>query len=165
MKGKELIHGLSGSLGTVTGYLKIVNVDVDEPIECNSTDVIVCNNWTRDSTGINFENLKNAAALIQNIGAIGIDGALICMVLEKPCIVQTLRISGNKATDVLKTGLMVVVEGFTGELDVVDESGQAYDKVRYGTVYQYLPDVSREHEKDISESTPPKPMIRPRPKN
>lgn len=152
MKGRVLIQGITGNTGTAIGYVRIV--DADNITKVEKGDVLVFNkleHWPNSLVSKDIE--ENAVALIQNVGGRTSRGGIACKAFEKPGLVGTVYVSGEKATDVLKEGMMVVVEGYSGETDTVSARGKP-DKVKYGTVYQYLPD-----EPGVPEVIAPEPHI------
>lgn len=138
MKGKELIRGITGNKGTAVGYVRIVN-DIRKLTDFKTGNILVCNEFEYDEKGLFARYLENAAAMVQNLGGVVHSGAVQAIERKKPCIVGTKAFSGKMATEALKEGNMVVVEGLTGYEDAVDKNGKPY-KRPYGTVYQYIQD-------------------------
>jgi pyruvate, water dikinase len=137
MKGKMLIQGVTGSPGIAIGKVRIIKGDVEDGDRVEKGDILVCDTWAIENAYINC--IQKAAALVQNTGGRTTYGAVRSHVENIPCLVGTVRISKKKATEVLKEGMMVVVEGESGEMQILQQDGKAR-KVKYGTVYQFLPD-------------------------
>jgi phosphoenolpyruvate synthase/pyruvate phosphate dikinase len=137
MRGKILLQGISGSPGTATGYVRIVRSNEEDAFDDDTVlvekgDILVCDEYRPRN---NYEKcLINAAALVQNRGGRGAYGAIGSIGFGIPSVVGTV-----KATEVLKNGMAVIVEGETGEKEVIKKNGEIR-KVKIGAVYQYLPD-------------------------
>jgi len=137
MKGRVLIRGISGSPGIGHGSVRVIKCEPGDEKTVNKGDIIVCDAWGYFDGGI--ESLKNAAALVQNRGGRTAIGLAVIRELGIPAVVGTVRVSETNATEVLRDGMQVVVEGETGEMGLTKEDGTK-TKVKYGTVYEYLPE-------------------------
>lgn len=153
MRGKELVRGLYISPGVAVGYVRIVD-DVENMRKVELGDILVCHELKKVDYGVLVENLKRAAALVIDVGTKTSKGTIPSRELKKPCITATVSVGGREATKVLKEGNVVIVEGYSGEMDAVDRNGEPY-KLQYGTVYQYLPDESGTPELLVAPIPPP----------
>jgi pyruvate,water dikinase len=138
MRGKILLQGISGNQGTATGNVRIVRSNEEDAFDEDTAlvqkgDILVCDRYRPRN---NYQKcITKAAALVQNKGGRWDYGAIESRaVFSIPSIVGT-----EKATEVLKNGMAVIVEGETGEKEVTMADAKIR-KIKFGTVYQYLPD-------------------------
>lgn len=143
MKGKPLLVGISaGVKGTVVGKVRIINGDEKKLADIQDGDILVGDNPRPINLSMEeFDgHAKRAGAFILNTG--GKSSRLVIRGMEWgiPAIAGTAFEGFKKpATEVLKEGQLVVVEGYTHEEQRLDSKGKPYMK-KFGTVFEWLPD-------------------------
>jgi phosphohistidine swiveling domain-containing protein len=100
-----LVTGRTGSPGKATGTVRIVEPDALGSTKLKKTDVLVCKMTTPDYLPL----MKQAAAIVTDLGGILSHAAIIARELKKPCLTGT-----QTATTVLKEGQKVQVDASSG---------------------------------------------------
>lgn len=103
------VRGTPASSGVVEGTVRVVLDAESEDILCDG-EILVCKFVDPGWTAL----ISLAAALVTDIGSPASHGAIVARELGITCVVGT----GN-ATRVLRTGDVVRVDGFTGEIAVL----------------------------------------------
>jgi phosphohistidine swiveling domain-containing protein len=103
--GRALVKGMSGSPGTASGPVKIVEPDEIDVDNFPEGGVLVCAVTTPNYVPL----MQKAAAIVTDQGGILSHAAIVARELKKPCIVGV----GN-ATKVLKNGEVVSVDANKG---------------------------------------------------
>lgn len=108
---KKVLQGVGVSTGKATGNVRIIK-NIDDK-EFNKGDILVTE-ITNPSMVI---LIAKSAGIICNIGGMTSHPSIICRELGIPCIVSAKHIkTGKKATEVLKDGMKVLIDGATGEV-------------------------------------------------
>ena len=109
-KGKLLIRGLGASAGKAKGKARVVR-----PGKANSLKPgeILVTKITDASMFVAI--MRNAAAIVTDLGGVGSHPAIVARELGIPAVVAT-----QKATQVIKTGMQIIVDGDRGEVHVAD---------------------------------------------
>jgi phosphohistidine swiveling domain-containing protein len=100
-----LVTGRTGSQGKATGTVKIVAADQLKSVVIRADDVLVCVMTSPDYLPI----MKQAAAIVTDLGGVLSHAAIIARELKKPCLTGT-----KNATTTLKNGQKVIVDATTG---------------------------------------------------
>jgi phosphohistidine swiveling domain-containing protein len=100
-----LVTGRTGSAGTLTGTVIIVEPDELADAHLAEGDVLVCRMTSPDYVPL----MQQAGAIITDLGGALCHAAIIARELKKPCIVGT-----KNATSVLKNGQSVFVDATNG---------------------------------------------------
>jgi phosphoenolpyruvate synthase/pyruvate phosphate dikinase len=103
-------YGLPTSPGVVRGRVRIVSVNEDNPV-LDSNEIIVTS-MTRPELGA---ALDIALAYVTDEGGRLCHAAIVSREKKKPCVVGL----GN-VTKVLRTGMLIEVDGATGKITVID---------------------------------------------
>jgi len=106
MSPKRILKGTPASVGMAEGPVRIVTGAEDTP-QFQEGDVLVAR--ITDPTMVRM--MSRAAAIVCDIGSITSHPSIISRELGIPCVVST-----EKATQVLKTGMRVRVDGKKGEV-------------------------------------------------
>jgi len=149
MKGKEVLRGMSGNKGTVVCKLRIIPDDPEMgeavPAKLKAIQEGECIVAVK-TVPAQEPYLDKAAAIIQNSGGKLSHGNVYASTRGKPSIYNTqgvVQSDGSTfqiATDVLKDGMEVVVEGYS--MTVEEEQGDGSIKRRnYGIIYEHVPDT------------------------
>ncbi|MEM0350862.1 MAG: putative PEP-binding protein, partial [Archaeoglobaceae archaeon] len=102
--GKILIKGLGASPGIASGYVKIVS-GLEDIAKVKDGDVLVAVMTTPDMVPA----MKRASAIVTDEGGMTCHAAIVSRELGVPAVVGT-----KKATEVLKDGMLVTVDGERG---------------------------------------------------
>ena len=113
MKGKILLKGLGASPGVVKGYVRICYEPEDVLKKFKGNDILVVP-MTDPSWTI---YMARAKAIVTNSGGILCHAAIVARELGIPCVVGT-----KNATEILKDGMVVVVDGSRGVVYEADSS-------------------------------------------
>lgn len=103
-EGKIILKGIGASPGIATGKVKIIK-DISELNKVEEGDILVTKMTTPDMVPA----MKKASGIITDDGGLTCHAAIISRELGTPCIVGT-----KKATEVLKDGEVVTVDGEKG---------------------------------------------------
>lgn len=104
--GKLLLKGIAASSGKVRDKVRILS-DSSENNKMRKGEILV----VEMTDPLYMPAIQKAAAIITNIGGILSHAAITSRELGIPCVVNT-----EKATEVLKDGQTVVVDGDKGEV-------------------------------------------------
>lgn len=110
-KKKILLKGLGASAGVVTGKVKLVNSPKDFS-SFEEGNVLVAHITDPSMTLI----IMKAIAIVTDIGGLTSHPAIVSRELGIPCVVAT-----EKATQILKDGARVKVDGSKGEVYVLEK--------------------------------------------
>ena len=116
IEAKILLKGIGASPGIATGTVKIIS-DVSEIDKVKEGDILVTKMTTPDMVPA----MKKAAAIVTDEGGLTCHAAIVSRELGTPCVVGT-----KKATEILKDGMVVTVDGekgivYEGEIKKVEE--------------------------------------------
>ncbi len=116
IESKILLKGIGASPGIATGPVKII-MDVKEIDKVKEGDILVTKMTTPDMVPA----MKKAAAIVTDEGGLTCHAAIVSRELGTPCVVGT-----KKATEILKDGMIVTVDGekgivYEGEIKKVEE--------------------------------------------
>ncbi|XRO75354.1 phosphoenolpyruvate synthase [Methanocaldococcus sp. 28A] len=116
IEAKILLKGIGASPGIATGTVKIIK-DVSEIDKVKEGDILVTQMTTPDMVPA----MKKAAAIITDEGGLTCHAAIVSRELGTPCVVGT-----KKATEILKDGMVVTVDGekgivYEGEIKKIEE--------------------------------------------
>ncbi|ADC69008.1 phosphoenolpyruvate synthase [Methanocaldococcus sp. FS406-22] len=116
IEAKILLKGIGASPGIATGTVKIIR-DVSEIDKVKEGDILVTEMTTPDMVPA----MKKAAAIVTDEGGLTCHAAIVSRELGTPCVVGT-----KKATEILKDGMIVTVDGekgivYEGEIKKVEE--------------------------------------------
>ncbi|AIJ05043.1 phosphoenolpyruvate synthase [Methanocaldococcus bathoardescens] len=116
IEAKILLKGIGASPGIATGTVKIIR-DVSEIDKVKEGDILVTKMTTPDMVPA----MKKAAAIVTDEGGLTCHAAIVSRELGTPCVVGT-----KKATEILKDGMIVTVDGekgivYEGEIKKVEE--------------------------------------------
>jgi len=103
---EKILTGAPASPGLVSGPVSIVN-DIKHLEKCKKGDILVTDMTTPDFVPA----MKRALAIITNKGGLTSHAAIVSRELGVPCVVGT-----TTATKVLKDGMILTVNGNTGEV-------------------------------------------------
>lgn len=106
---EPVLHGLPACKGTAEGIVRIADTHGKCP-SFDEGDILVAK-VTEPSMVI---MMNKAAAFVTDIGGITSHAALIAREIGVPCVVGT-----KEATEVLKDGMRVRVDGDTGEVHLL----------------------------------------------
>ncbi|MEX2314669.1 MAG: PEP/pyruvate-binding domain-containing protein, partial [Thermomicrobiales bacterium] len=101
---RELLHGLGASPGVVSGPARVVE-SAQEADELRPGEVLIAQATSPDWVPF----MRRAVAIVTDSGGITSHAAIVSRELRLPCIVGT-----RQATTVLKTGMLITVDGTTG---------------------------------------------------
>ena len=110
-KGKKLLDGKAASPGIAVGAVRNVQEQAPELIaKIKQGEIVVA-----DKLKVDLVTMcgNKAAAFVTNTGGITANGAIIAREFKIPVITGTIS-KGKQATQILKTGQMVVVDGTEG---------------------------------------------------
>lgn len=107
---KLILSGVPASPGTAQGEVRVVKGTEDENI-FKKGEVLV----TRLTDPSMLSMMAKSAAIVTNIGGMTSHPAIVSREFGIPCIVAT-----QKATQVLKDGMLVEVNGSTGEILLIE---------------------------------------------
>lgn len=108
LKGKKILEGVAASPGLAVGTVRNVYEQVPELLaQIKTGDVIVAQRLTVKDDAV----ISKAAAFIINTGSP--TASITAKAREKPAVTDTLG-KGEEATQILKTGQRVVVDGTEG---------------------------------------------------
>lgn len=99
-----LVHGLGASPGRATGRVRVLESPADEAL-MQTGEILVTHMTSPDWVPI----MRRAAAIVTDAGGTTSHAAIVARELGLPCVVGT-----HTATSILKTGLLVTVEGGAG---------------------------------------------------
>lgn len=138
IKGKILLKGISGSPGCVTGKVRLVKGTADLKM-VQKGDIIVADKlepdpekWGMSASEFDAQ-LKKAGAIIQNTGGSSSHGNIIAKEIGVPAISGTVGY-GEEATQVLKDGMTITIDGRVDFESKKNLSGQVVEKW-WGAVY------------------------------
>ena len=101
---KVLVKGTPASSGKVRGTARVIRPDRRQKLKAGEILVTL---MTDASMFVDI--IENAAAIVTDLGGLGSHPAIVARELGIPCVVAT----GN-ATEVIKDGIEVVVDGGEG---------------------------------------------------
>ncbi|MEK7526340.1 MAG: PEP-utilizing enzyme [Patescibacteria group bacterium] len=105
------IRGIPASLGKAVGLCMIVmSSDLEKMHEVKDGDVLVSDTTNPDMTPV----MKKVSAIITDMGGVTSHAAIVTRELGIPCIVGT-----KNATKILKDGMKVEVDAFSGTIKIV----------------------------------------------
>ncbi len=146
-KGKEILRGYSGNKGQVVCKIRVIEDDPEMtdplPKKLKATQKGECIVAVK-TVPAQEPYLALASAIIQNSGGKSSHGNVFCSIRGKPAIYNTqgvVQVDGattQLATEVLKDGQMVVVEGLTETTEEVQADGTVKRR-SYGVIYDYIP--------------------------
>lgn len=116
-KGKKIIQGRPSSPGQVVARVRIVNGDLDKKEKLQPGEIMVAERTTPEDTIY----MGKAVAFITNLGGTLCHAAIVAREMGKPAVTGT-----TEATEVLKDGQMVLVDG------------------NEGAVYEWIPEEGKE---------------------
>jgi pyruvate,water dikinase len=100
-----LIKGLGASPGRASGIVKVVFSPQEAETKINEGDILVT--IATDPSFTPF--MKKASAIVTDVGGVLAHAAIVSRELGIPCVVGC-----EKATEVLKDGMKVIVDGLEG---------------------------------------------------
>ncbi len=106
IKGEEILSGLGSSPGIGSGKVKIIH-DLSELDKIKKGDVLVTGMTNPDMV----VSMQKSAAIVTDQGGLTCHASIVSREMGIPAIVGT-----DKATEVLKDGEMITVDGFTGKI-------------------------------------------------
>lgn len=116
---KPAVKGLGVSQGKVKARVKIIK-DIRNNHEFKDGDILV----TRITNPTMVMLMNKAAGIICEIGGITSHPSIVSRELGIPCIVSAKNERGEAATSILKDGMIVEMNGETGEIFIRgDENG------------------------------------------
>ncbi len=101
-----IMEGLAAALGVVTGIVKVVP-EIEDIEKVTKGDILV----TRMTSPSWVPVMKKASGIITNEGGRTCHAAIVSRELGIPCVVGT-----SNATEVLKDGMEVTIDGFNGKV-------------------------------------------------
>lgn len=104
---KVTLKGLPGSIGKVSGTIRIVTKENIESVTLSDNEILVCQMTTPDYLPL----MQQACAVVTDFGGILSHAAIICRELGKPCITAT-----KQATTILQDGDIVTVDANNGTI-------------------------------------------------
>lgn len=105
----NIIKGKPANLGRACGKVRVV-FEIKDLSGFKNGEILVTNMTTPDY----FSAMKEAAAIVTDLGGITCHAAIISRELDKPCIIAT-----QNATRILKTGDVVEVDAEKGVVKVI----------------------------------------------
>lgn len=108
----DFIKGIAASIGTVTGAVRVCESISDISL-VEDGEVLVAS-MTRPEY---LPAMLKASAFVTDEGGITCHASIISRELKKPCVIGT-----RLATSILKTGMIVEVNGFTGRIKILKKS-------------------------------------------
>jgi len=111
MSKEKLLQGIGASAGVMTGKVRLVNSPEDFS-SFKEGNVLVAHITDPSMTLI----IMKAAAIVTDIGGLTSHPAIVSRELGIPCVVAT-----EKATQILKDGAKVKVDGNKGEVYVLEK--------------------------------------------
>jgi len=108
---KLILEGIAASVGQATGKVRIVESRADEP-NFQDGEVLV----TRLTNPTMIMMMAKASAIITDVGGMISHPAIVSREMGTPCVVAT-----KTATEVLKTGMIVRVDGTNGKVYLIEE--------------------------------------------
>ena len=149
MRGKPLLIGLSGYPGTVTCKVRIIHraeepgsPDWEKLAQIQPGECLVSGSYGPPQN----QYLKKAAGIIADTGGKISHGMIIAGEIHVPAIcdteMQSMKLPGVSspyATEALKDGQMIVLEGYTKTTQTKKSSGVVKNE-EIGTIYEWLPD-------------------------
>jgi pyruvate, water dikinase len=134
--GEEILSGISASPGVGKGIVKIVN-NADELSKITKGDVLVAKMTNPDYVSA----MQKASAIVTNEGGSTCHAAIVSREMGIPSVVGT-----SKATEVLKEGQEITVDGTHGKIYSGDKSIEAdKDEVSSEVMIKY------QHEHTVTE--------------
>lgn len=106
IQGKEILKGLAASPGIASGAVKIVKT-LEDLQKIKKGDVLVTKMTNPDMV----VTMQKSAAIITDEGGLTAHAAIVSREMGIACVVGT-----QKATDILKEGDIVTVDGFNGKI-------------------------------------------------
>ncbi len=103
---KKVLEGFAASPGKAKGRVRVILSDLSA-YEIKEGEVIVC----PFTSPAYFTAMSKAAAVITDKGGLTAHAAIVSRELGIPCVTGT-----KKATEILKTGDLVLVDGDKGEV-------------------------------------------------
>jgi len=142
-KGKKLFCGLAGGAPvTAVGTVRVVNGDEAKIAQVTQGEILVANKLEPQATSMSTpefdSHMHRAIAYIQNTGGFTNHVNMLAKEHGKASVSGTMGISQVEATEVLKDGQKIVVEGYTEELPGKKADGTAYMR-KIGCVYEWVP--------------------------
>ncbi|ACV24606.1 phosphoenolpyruvate synthase [Methanocaldococcus fervens] len=116
IEAKILLKGIGASPGIASGTVKVI-MDISEIDKVEEGDILVTKMTTPDMVPA----MKKAAAIVTDEGGLTCHAAIVSRELGTPCVVGT-----KKATEILKDGMVVTVDGekgivYEGKIEKVEE--------------------------------------------
>ena len=111
-KGKKLLGGIAVSPGLVAGMVRIIHEHEIAQIE--SGEVIVADKIWFDDLRNKRNKMENASAFVTDTGGRTSYVAIFAVENGKPAVTTAVNQNGLKATQVLKNGVGVIVDGTEG---------------------------------------------------
>jgi phosphoenolpyruvate synthase/pyruvate phosphate dikinase len=108
----DVLQGMTASPGVVRGRVKILSLTGENPVL--STDDIIVTSMTRPELGA---ALDVALAYVTDEGGRLCHAAIVSREKNKPCVIGL----GN-ATKVLRTGMLIEVDGSAGTVTIIDNT-------------------------------------------
>ncbi len=106
IQGEVLLSGLAASPGVGSGKVKIIE-DLDDLHKIQPGDILVTKMTNPDMV----VSMQKSSAIITDEGGLTAHAAIVSREMGIPCIVGT-----EKATEVLKEGEIVTVDGYSGKI-------------------------------------------------
>jgi pyruvate,water dikinase len=114
-KGKFILEGMGASQGIVAGRVRVVNGDEEKIANIQPGEIIVADKLRPEHDIY----MKKAAGFITNVGGVTSHVAIVAREWEKPAVVGTMG-KGFTATDELKDGQQIVLDGLEGKVYVYE---------------------------------------------
>ncbi|MFC1943746.1 PEP-utilizing enzyme [Chloroflexota bacterium] len=108
-KGKKLLDGIAASPGLATGVVRII--DEHEIAQTEPGEVIVADKLRPDDL---YHKMEDASAFVTDTGGLTSYAANFARGNGKPAVTTAVNQNGLTATQVLKNGVGVIVDGTEG---------------------------------------------------
>ncbi|MFH1587325.1 MAG: phosphoenolpyruvate synthase [Candidatus Diapherotrites archaeon] len=106
VEGNEIVKGVAASPGVVVGIVRVI-LSADDKKLAEAGDIIVTKMTSPDWVPV----MEKSAGIITDEGGNTCHAAIVSRELGIPCVVGT-----GDATKILKTGMMVTLDGFHGKI-------------------------------------------------
>jgi len=106
IEGKEILSGISASPGIASGEVKLI-LDLKDLNKIKKGDILVTKMTNPDMV----VSMQKSSAIITDEGGMTSHAAIVSREMGIPCVVGT-----KEATEILKEGQLVTVDGFSGKI-------------------------------------------------
>lgn len=108
---EEILNGIAASNGRATGKVRVIRPGTNRS-EFQDDEVLV----TRLTDPSMIMMMSKACAIVCDVGGMVSHPAIVSREMGTPCVVAT-----KKATEVLKDGMMVEVDGSNGKIYLMED--------------------------------------------